>query len=150
MGSLSNGEEGYTPNRSLLVEAVFIKEESTVPPMPSEARWSDAAVKEEGTIPPMPSNARWSATAAEEKEEAEAEAVEGGVVVAPTWWWHQPEEAEEEEGAGRRGGTTEEGSSSIWCDGALRSVVRDNEGRVTQVEGLHLTMVEASPQRCHS
>ena len=117
--------------------------------MPSEARWSDAAVKEDGTVPPMPampSNARWSATTAEEEEEAEAE--EEGVVVAPPWWWHQPEE-EEEEGAGRCGGTTE-GRNSIWCDGALRSVVRDNKGRVTQVEGLHLTMLEASPQRCHS
>ena len=60
MGSLSNEEEaieepsvteeGYTPSQSLLVEAVFIKEESAVPPMPSEARWSDAAVKEEDVV----------------------------------------------------------------------------------------------------
>ena len=40
---------GITPKQSILVEAV-IKEESPVPPMPSEARWSDAIVKEEHAI----------------------------------------------------------------------------------------------------
>ena len=65
----------------------------------------------------------------------------------------QPKEDEDEEGAegglGGRGGTTE-GGRATRREGALRSVVRDGRGRVVEVEGRHLSILEASSWRCHN